>query len=511
MDKRELDMYKIEDVISDLMNNVPIKQIARIRRISKNTVKTYRSRLENIKSKLKPDDLTLENIMLEYSILRKKEKHSKNFGWLQTNDELIKNLQSRCNNILILYENLNSNGFTGSYSSLIRYISKNNLNKENAVIRIETKAGEVAQVDFGYIGRIYDVIKKEYIKAYVFVMVLCYSRDAYYEIVKDQNVETWCNCHVNAFFHFTGVPKIIIPDNLKSGIIKASFTDPVANKSYSDLARHYGFQINPCIPAAPEHKGKVEAGVKYVKNNFMPLREFSDFNDANNQLKEWNEKKARVRIHGTTRQKPCELFEKYEKNELKPLNKDRFEVSVWKNLKVYRDIHIQFDKSYYSVPYEYRGERVWVRKTVRQVAIFSENKLIAVHFPENHPGKRVTNPDHYPPDKYAFMKYDSQYCLKQAKLIGSFTYAFLDKILNEEPIFNIRCAQNIVRMVKKYESEKIEAACKKAIHYGNYTYRCIKNILENNMFDEKDLFSQNNNTKLSDAYARNIKDLLMGA
>jgi transposase len=508
MDKRELDMYKIEDIISDLLKDIKIKEIARIRKVSKNTVKSYRSRLEKIKENLNHEDSTLENILNKISKLKKSERHSANFGWLQTNDELVKNLQSKCNNILILHENLITNGFQGSYSSLIRYISKNNLNKDNPVIRIETKAGEVAQVDFGYVGKIYDSNKKEYLKAYVFVMVLGFSRDAYYEIVKGQDVETWCSCHIHAFNHFGGVPKIIIPDNLKSGIIKASFIDPIANKSYSDMAKHYGFQINPCIPHTPEHKGKVESGVKYVKNNFMPLKEFSDFKDADNQLKEWNETKARVRIHGTTREKPKDLFEKYEKNELIPLNKDRFEIPVWKILKVSRDIHLQFDKSYYSVPYELRGEHVWARKTASQVTVFIENKLAAVHFTASYPGQRITNKDHYPPDKYAFMKYDSEYCLTQSRAIGNNTFSFVNKILNEEPIHNLRCAQHIIRLEKKYDCVKLELACKKAVYYGNYTYKCVKNILDNDLFDENDLFSSNSEPKLSSDYARNIKELL---
>lgn len=508
MDKRELDMYKIEDIIKDLINDVPIKKIARTKRISKNTVKEYRSRFDIIKSYLKQDDFNLENILKEIWIIKKAERHSKNFGWLKENNELVNNLQSKCSNILILHENLIKAGFQGSYSSLIRYIAKNNLNKENPVIRIETKAGEIAQVDFGYVGKIYDRIKNECVKAYVFVMVLGYSRDAYYEIVKSQDIETWCASHVNAFNHFGGVPRIIIPDNLKSAIIKASFIDPVANKSYSDLARHYGFKINPCIPRTPEHKGKVESGVKYVKNNFMPLKDFTDFQDANNQLKEWNETKARVRIHGTTRQRPKDLFEKYEKEELIPLNKDRFEIPVWKYLKVYRDIHIQFDKSYYSIPYEYRGDHVWARKTASQLTVFIENKLIAAHITASYAGQRITNENHYPPDKYLFMLQDSDYCLKQSKIIGNYTYSFVNKILNEEPIYNLRCAQNIIRLVKKYENINVELACKQAVHYGNYTYKCVKNILENNLFDEKDLFTLDKESNLSNDYARNLKELL---
>lgn len=511
MDKRELEMYKIEDIIKDLLKGTAIREIARVRKVSKNTVKSYRTKLETIKSKYPNEgNLSLERIMEEISLERKKEKHSQNFGWLSNNKERVQSLQSKCNNILILHENLKNSGFMGSYSSLIRFITKNNADKDKPVIRIETKAGEVAQVDFGYVGKIFDSSTGNYIKAYVFVMVLGFSRDAYYEIVKNQNVETWCSCHSRAFEHFGGVPKIIIPDNLKSGIIKASFLDPVANKSYADLAKHYGFQINPCIPNTPEHKGKVESGVKYVKNNFLPLRDFEDFNDANRQLQNWNETKARVRIHGTTREKPKDLFEKYEKQELIQLNRERFEIPVWKELKAGRDIHIQFDKRYYSVPCEYRGKYVWGRKIDSQVTIFYENKLIAAHLTGLYPGQRITNKDHYPANEYSFMQYDSEYCLEESKKIGENVASFVNKILNEEPIHNLRTAQNIIRLGKKYELDKLDKACSKAIHYGNYTYKCVKNILENNLFEEKNLFTEENKSNLSGTFARNLKEILVG-
>jgi hypothetical protein len=147
----------------------------------------------------------------------------------------------------------------------------------------------------------------------------------------------------------------------------------------------------------------VESGVKYVKNNFLPFRTFSDFTDANKQLWEWNKSMARIRIHGTTRQKPEYLFHTYEKQALTALHPDRFEIPVYKEPKVYRDIHIQLDKAYFSVPFECRGERVLARKTDSQVAVFNDAyELIAVHPPVG-PEKLSTRMEHYPPDECNYM------------------------------------------------------------------------------------------------------------
>ena len=441
MDKRELRMYKIQDVIEDLLQEKPVKAIARIRKISKNTVKKYRGILNQVLEEHPEISDSVSEIMDEIKNHKKAERFSKNFGWIETNKTLVENLSNDCENYIRLVEVLHEHGFKGSYSSLLRYIDKNKKQSEAPIVRIETNPGHVAQVDFGHTGKIYDEVAGKEIKAYVFVMVLGYSRDAYREIVKSQNITTWCNCHIHAFEYFGGVPEVIIPDNLKSAIIKASFMDPVANRSYADLARHYNFQIDPCLPGTPEHKGKVESGVKYVKNNFFPLRDFKNFTDANEQLMQWEKDTARVRVHGTTRRQPKELFEKYEKAALKPLPRDRFEITLWKDLKVARDIHVQCNYAYYSAPCELRGEQVQVRITSTQIAIFHENKLVAVHFPAP-PGKRKTNHEHYPPDKQRFMKWDTDYCLTLAEKTGKNTFIVIQKLLQQEPIRYLRSAQN---------------------------------------------------------------------
>ena len=506
MDKRELDMYKLEDAVVALLGGTPIKQIARAQKISKNTVKKYRSILERILSdqpSLCGDPLA---IMGAFRSIRGQQRYSDNHGWLETNTAVVEELTAKCDNYVRLFQVLQDHGFRGSYSSLQRYVLKSQLFKGKPVFRIESNPGEIAQVDFGSVGMIYDEQTKVQVKAYVFVMVLGFSRDAYYEIVRHQDIPTWCSCHIHAFEHFHGVPRIIIPDNLKSAIIKASFLDPVANKSYADLARHYGFQIDPCLPGTPEHKGKVESGVKYMKNNFLPLRVFTNFADANRQLQEWNNEIARVRIHGTTRRKPQELFESYEKDALGKLVLERFEIPVWKRLKVYRDIHIQFAKAYYSVPYELRGEYVEARKTDSQVAVFHDNELVAVHIPAPT-GKRRTNKDHYPPDTGRYMEQDTEYCIQQAFNIGPYTHRIVMSLLKEEAIRNLRSAQNIIRLKKKFGLLRLEDACKRAVYYNNYTYGGVKNILEKEI-DRQDILFEEDTRELCSLYARDLSRLL---
>lgn len=509
MDKRELSMYRIQDIVTELLRGTAVKQIARMQKVSKNTIKRYRGIVEEILEKQPDITDDISAVMELFKQLKKQKQYSLNFGWLVDNEGLINKLSLESENYIVLYPKLKEYGFQGSYSSLLRYIAKYKAAKEDPVYRIETKPGEYAQVDFGYMGMIYDPDLGREVKTWVFVLVLCYSRHAYYEIVTSQDVETWCHCHIHAFEYFGGVPRVIIPDNLKSGIVKASFTDPLINRSYGDLADHYGFQVDPCLPGTPQHKGKVESGVKYVKNNFRPFRRFSDVQDANRQLKQWNRTVASVRDHGTTRRKPIELFDRYEKDHLGALCTERFEIPVYKQAKVYRDIHIQFNNAYYSVPHELRGSAVVVRGTKTQISIFeNEIDVVAVHIPVGR-GKRQTNMAHYPPNENSYMKFDTEHCLQQAQAVGENAHRVVKELLHGGPIRNLRGAQNIVRMVKKYSRERVEKACRRAVFFGNYEYHSIKAILEKEM-DKQSLLDieESQENQLNGFYALNIREFL---
>lgn len=146
-------------------------------------------------------------------------------------------------------------------------------------------------------------------RTWAFVMTLAFSRHQYVEFVWDQTVATWLGCHRRAFEWFGAVPARVIIDNPKCAITRACAYDPVVQRAYAECAEGYGFRIDPCPPADPAKKGIVEAGVKYVKGNFLPLRQFRDFTDLNAQARDWVMQEAGRRIHGTTRKAPLALFE----------------------------------------------------------------------------------------------------------------------------------------------------------------------------------------------------------
>ena len=207
-----------------------------------------------------------------------------------------------------------STGFSGSYSSIRRFLQGLEQTHPRVTTVLDFSPGDVAQVDFGAGPRIQDVHTGQVCATWVFVMVLAWSRHQYAAFVTDQKVATWLLCHRHAFEFFAGVPKRVMIDNPKSAITRACYYDPGVQRAYAACAEGYGFLISPCPPRDPRKKGRVEAGVKYVKKNFLPLRDFRSVADANAQLREWVLSIAGNRIHGTTQEKPLNRFAQTERH-----------------------------------------------------------------------------------------------------------------------------------------------------------------------------------------------------
>jgi transposase len=193
-------------------------------------------------------------------------------------------------------------GYTGSVHALHRFIRRAAPATPAATVMLNFAVGEMAQVDFGSGPVITDRQTGEAFKTWFFVMTLAWSRHQYAEVVRDQSVATWLACHRHAFEWFNGVPRKVRIDNPKCAITKACYYEPTVQRAYGELALGYGFVIDPCPVADPAKKGRVEAGVKYIKGNFAPLREFHGVPHANEQLLAWILGEAGNRIHGSTRE-----------------------------------------------------------------------------------------------------------------------------------------------------------------------------------------------------------------
>ena len=306
----------------------------------------------------------------------------------------------------------------------------------------------------------------------------------YAEIVFRQDVETWLGCHRRAFEWFNGVPDKMIIDNAKCAITKACYHDPVVQRSYAESAQSYGFIISPCPPYDPQKKGRVESGVKYVKNRFVPLRQFRGLTDANQQLKEWVMSEAGNRTHGSTREKPLVLFE-IEKATLKSLPAQPPELTVWEKVKLHGDCHVQYLKCRYSGPYRYARQELWLRATETTVRLYLDHQLIALHPRLWNPGTKNTLDEHIPPNALAYQMRDARWCLKQAEVVGIYCTQAIQQLLTDSVVDYLRAAQSILGLRKKYNNVRLENACRRALAFQSVHYRTVKSILEVGIEEQK--------------------------
>jgi transposase len=471
---RSKSVLDVREMLRRLRAGDTDRRIARELGVSRRTVKKYRERAEEA-GWLSQEQLVPPEVLEE--ALRQVEERFSPVSGVEPWRELVEAKRADGVEIQALLGLLRERGYAGSYSSLRRFVSRLEKKQPEVYIRVETAPGEEVQVDFGYAGFFYDPQSHRVRKAWVFVMTLSFSRHQYAEIVFDQKVETWVELHVRGFEWFGGSVKRVVLDNLKSGIVKAVIHDQEAQRSYRELAEHYGFLISPCRPYAPHHKGKVESGVRYVKRNALAGREFKDIHEANAHLLRWIQQTAGTRVHGTTQEPPLARFER-EQEELQPLPVGRYEVVVWKKATLHPDCHVVFDYSYYSAPHRLVGEKLWLRATPRRVEVYYRYERLATHVRATQRGTRRTLPEHLPPDKLAGLLPEPVRLRAMASEVGPFTGEFIERLLGERPLDRLRGAQGVLKLRHRYGSARLEGACRRALAFDELRYHTVKDILK---------------------------------
>lgn len=391
-----------------------------------------------------------------------------------------------------MLQRLRERGYGGSYSSVRRFVQ--GLSKEDAavssvMVRVEVKPGEEAQVDFGFAGELRDSASGQLRRAWAFVMTLSFSRHQYVEFVFDQKLATWLLLHRHAFEYFGGVPQRIVIDNLKAAIVQACFDDPLVQQAYRECAEHYGFLIAPCRPATPRHKGKVERGVGYIKGNFLAGRTPTSLAQANQEVRQWCLTTAGERIHGTTKERPLVRFANIEQAQLLPLPTTPYDLAIWKEVTVSRDGHITFEQAYYSVPLRFPpGSRLRVRGGAQFVTLYTlDHQLLATHDRAQHAGERLTHPDHLPPEKVPGLWVSREECQVAAADIGPATQQLVQRLLDDRIIDRRRTALRLLRLRERFGDARLEAACHRALYYGEPTYATVKRILADHLEDAEQL------------------------
>lgn len=373
-------------------------------------------------------------------------------------------------------------GVKASESSLRRFIWAN-FPEEAArdavrVLRDPTDAGDEAQVDYGLLGRWLDPTSGRTRRVWGFIIVLAYSRLLFLRPVLSMDARSWVEAHVAAVEFFGGCPARIVPDNLKTGVIKADLYDPKINRSFGEFAAHYGCLIDPARVAKPRDKARVERMVPYARDSFFAGRaeEFASLEAMQLDALRWCRQVANARSsRALDRVSPQAIFDAEEADALLRLPAAPFELATWSTPKVGPDIHVKVGKALYSVPWAHIGRRLDARAGARTVELFLDGQLIKTHT-QIERGKQ-TDPGDYPPEKVAFMMRTPAWCRRRAGELGDSVHQVVLELMEVNALYRLRSAQGIVGLADTYSPERLNAACARAIRVGDPTYKTIKGIL----------------------------------
>jgi len=489
MGARKTDMYRLQEMLRLHRLGQGSRGIARQLRIGRDTIRRYLQALgsagvlEGPADEL-PDLDHLRAIVEEHLDSKDApQQRSSVERWISR----IEGLREKGAGPTAIHDwlRLNEPEFDGSLSAIKRLVQRvareHGPKPTDVAIPVETVAGDVAQVDFGYVGKRYDPGRGLLRKSWLFVMTLGCSRHMFTQIVFDQKIETWVRLHVEAFEYFGGVPRMMVPDNLKAAVVRAAFgvdDEPVLNRTYRELARYYGFQIDPTPPRSPKKKGKVERGVRYVKGNFFTTHDSVDIHADRRALRRWTLEIAGLRRHGTTGRAPLEHFEEEERGALLCLPKTRWELVVWKKARLHRDSHVQVDGAFYSAPWTFLGQDLWLRCTTHSIAIYSSDRHLHTHSRVPR-GKRSTIEAHLPEHRRDLRHRSREYWIVRARAIGAEVEVLAAAIFDSDDVlYQLRKVQAVVTHLEGFPCERARAAARRALHFGCLEYRSIKNILK---------------------------------
>ncbi|MHB8879789.1 MAG: IS21 family transposase [Myxococcaceae bacterium] len=360
------------------------------------------------------------------------------------------------------------------------------LKKRRPTMRQVHVGGDKAFTDYsGKKPHIVDRLTGECIEVELFLAVLGASNLTFAEATATQRGPDWIASHGRALSYFGGVPAALVPDQLKSGVTKPCRYEPGVQRTYAEMATHYGTAVMPARPAHPRDKAKVEVGVQIAQRWILArLRNqtFFSLDALNEQIGELLEdlNNRRMRLYGVSRR---ELFDRVEKAALRPLPAEPFVYGEWKEVRVNIDYHVEFDHHFYSAPYTLVHEGLDVRATATTIELFRHNERLTSHARSFVRGKHTTKPEHMPKAHQKHLEWTPSRIVHWAGTIGPKTKELAEGILADRPHpeMGYRSCLGILRLAKAYGNERLEAACARAVAVRARSYHHVHTILKNGL------------------------------
>lgn len=485
MVQEKISMKKIREVLRmRYENSLSHSKIANAINIGETTVGEYLIRAKALGIKW-PLPSQIDDDMLE-ELLYPSKPHSSIKRNLPDFHKIHKEYQQKGVTLRLLWEE-----YTQKYSNTLAYSRFCDLYKKWCLnhkvwMPQQHKFGEEIYVDYsGLTMRVFtSKLQDDYYEAQIFVGVLGASSYTYLEATATQQLTDWIASHQRMWAFFGGVSDLLIPDNLKSGVTQANLYEPSINRTYFEMAQHYGCSVVPARARKPKDKSKVEKAVQDIQNLILgPIRDqhFFSLEELNQTLwsglKKFNEKPFQ-KLPGSRRG----IYIESEKPALNPLPQTLYEFFQWSKAMVSNNYHVCVEKHYYSVPYRFVRNDVEIRYNERLVEVFCKGKQISIHQRKHTIGQYSTNPQHRPLSH----QYQADCCpeklLERASKIGSNTSEWVDLILKIEDKHQRqkeKLCVGVLNLVKSFGENRLEEACKRALYYKIYTYKSIEAMLKN--------------------------------
>lgn len=479
-------MNKVKQILQMYTEGVPKQTISRKTNVSRNSVKSYIRQFiamnKSLEEILIMKDSDLENLFLFKQI---KEPDARLKALLSYFPEVDKALKKKGNTLYRLWKEYlikYPDGFKHTqFHAHYRQWSK----RTNATMHVDHKAGDKMYVD--YAGEKLQIVypdSGEVCKVEVFVAILGASQLTYVEATMTQRKEDFIGACENALHYFGGAPQAIVPDNLKSAVIKCSRYEPTLNESFRDFVEHYKMSALPAGPYKPRHKALVEGAVKIIYQVIFTVireKEFTSIEALNVAIRELlvihNNNPLKGRPYSRR-----QLFEEIERSTLQPLSPYRYELKNKRVATVSKNNHVCLgeDKHYYSVPYHYIGKKVTILYSQNQVDIYYRYEHIASHKRNRRPFMYTTVDDHLATKHKFQADWTPEKFIERAKAIGEHTEKYITQILSlrQHPEQTYKTCQGILNYANKVGNERLNAACHRANFYGDFSYKTILVILD---------------------------------
>jgi transposase len=392
--------------------------------------------------------------------------------------EVIESGLARGRNAMSIWQELvDRHGFTGAYESVKRFVRKlRGPTSAKARAVITTAPGEEAQVDYGTGPTIRDPVSGKYRRSRLFVLTLGYSRKCVRVLTFQSSTRIWAELHERAFRKLGGAVKIIVPDNLREGVLKPDIYDPTLNPLYRDVLAHYGAVVMPCRPADPDRKGKVESGVGHAQKTPLKGQRFESLEEAQAYLDRWEERWADTRIHGTTKRQVAAMFAE-EKPALLPLPLEPFRYYQYGERTVHLDGCVEVEAAYYSAPPGWIGRQVQVQWDGKLVRLLDprNGQLLREHLRGERGRHRIKEEDRPQQTPIGVVK-----LLARTASAGEHIGQFCKLMHAQQGELAVRRMQGILSFAKKYGIARVDDACAAALELEAIDYRFVRRYLERN-------------------------------